>query len=283
MNISSINTPELCPSVFGDIADIAYKNWGLVLVPEKRKMVASRLRHRLSACGFHDFRDYFEYIKSANGVTELRNVISALSTNVSHFFREPHHFEIMSKFLNEHERSTPQRRLRVWSAGCSNGQEPYSIAIHTRASHKNIAEGDFKILATDVDPSVIAFAKSGSYEERMLSGFPEKYFSTYMKKDSEDPDQYHVSGEIRSLVYFKELNLLSSWPMRGPFDIIFCRNVVIYFNQETQNKLWARFNQLLNPGGLLFLGHSERISLPEKFGFDTVGPTAFVKSKNASP
>ena len=203
-------------------------------------------------------------------------MISALTTNVSHFFREPHHFELLSEIGLPSVRTLIDNgdRIRIWSAGCSNGQEPFSIAMHMLNAAPSLSSADFKVLATDLDPQVVSFAAQGIYEERMVGGVSSEFKSKFAhEKDC----KLHISPSVKNLVAFRELNLLSNWPMRHKFDAIFCRNVVIYFDLETQEKLWPRFHQVLKPGGLLFLGHSERISSPPSFGFKAIGTTAYQK------
>lgn len=259
---------------FDIIATIAHREFGLKILPEKMVMVQSRLRHRLRALELPDFDAYSRLVDSAQGSDERRLMISALTTNVSHFFREPHHFNLLSKALLPKLKRQIQakERIRIWSAGCSNGQEPYSIAIHLLRLEPELAQADFKILATDIDPKVVAFAREGSYRSDMLSGVPKEDMPRFFNIGSEG---YTVTDEIRKCVTFHELNLLADWPMRHRFDAVFCRNVVIYFDVETQERLWPRFNASLSDDGVFFLGHSERIADPEKFGFKSIGPTAY--------
>ena len=261
---------------------LAYEESGLILVPEKATMVQSRLRTRLGSLGIQNFDQYQEFVCSEEGKSERSFMISALTTNVSSFFREPHHFDFMLSNLKSKLLETKGNdvRLRIWSAGCSNGQEPYSIAIHILENITEFHEVDFKILATDIDPRVLQFAKNGKYPEKMISGISEPTLSKYFRKlEQHDGVFYEVRDLLSTFITFKKLNLLSSWPMRGPFDIIFCRNVVIYFDGETQRKLWPRFGDLLEPSGQLYLGHSERIPEPEEFGFFSFGPTAYSRER----
>jgi chemotaxis protein methyltransferase CheR len=264
---------------FEAIADLAYRESGLQLVAEKSSMIQSRLRHRLRAVGIDDFTRYASLVCSEDGVPERRQMISALTTNVSHFFRENHHFDIFAQKIlpSAIDRIRSGDRFRVWSAGCSNGQEAYSVAMTALEAFPELAELDFKILATDIDPNVVTFAARGIYPERLVSGIPAPLLSKYFSmstSEKEDPE-YTISEHLKSLVTFKELNLLAEWPMKQKLDAIFCRNVVIYFDLKTQNKLWPRFHQQLTPDGYLFLGHSERIGVPDLAGFKNVGPTSY--------
>ncbi|MFK7868392.1 MAG: protein-glutamate O-methyltransferase CheR [Roseobacter sp.] len=263
---------------FEQIAKLAYSESGLQLVAEKTSMIQSRLRHRLKALGIPDFRTYTNFVCSSQGLEERRQMISALTTNVSHFFREQHHFDILAQSSKTYflERLFEGRPMRIWSAGCSNGQEATSVAITMLNMVPDIAKYDFKILATDIDPNVVEFARQGVYPERLMGGVPAadkvKYFSA---AEHGDETSFTVKSEIQKLITFKELNLLSSWPMKMQMDFIFCRNVVIYFDLKTQNALWPRFHSQLKPDGYLFLGHSERVANPESVGFDSCGPTAY--------
>lgn len=263
---------------FYAIADLAYRESGLQLVIEKSSMIQSRLRHRLNASGFEDFQSYTTFVCSNNGLSERKQMISALTTNVSHFFRENHHFDILIDSVIPPLLSQIQAggRFRVWSAGCSNGQEPYSIVMKVLENYPDFETLDFKVLATDIDPNVVNFAKSGVYPERLTTGIPKPMLSKYFDREDTNQDAvFTVKNILRSKIYFNELNLLGEWPMRNQVNVVFCRNVVIYFDQETQNNLWPRFRQILYPDGFLFLGHSERIPSPEAMGFLTDGPTTY--------
>lgn len=263
---------------FDAIAKLAYRESGLQLVAEKTSMIQSRLRHRLRAIGMDSFEAYAAFVCSDNGRDELRQMISALTTNVSHFFRERHHFDILKNEVlpKAIDRARQGDRFRIWSAGCSNGQEAYSVAMEVLEECPELASLDFRILATDIDPQVVQFAQKGVYPERLTSGVPPKLLAKYFTEtEAESEVQFRIDETARSLVVFKELNLLADWPMSNAFDVIFCRNVVIYFDLETQNRLWPRFRKLLKDDGCLFLGHSERIADPETSGFFNDGPTAY--------
>ncbi|WP_299731692.1 protein-glutamate O-methyltransferase [uncultured Tateyamaria sp.] len=263
-------------AAFDAIAGLAHREFGLHITSEKLKMVQSRLRHRLNALNLRNFDAYSDLVCSDQGAEERRYMISALTTNVSHFFREPHHFDLLSEAIRPglQQRIAAGDRIRVWSAGCSNGQEPYSIAMHLLREEPSIAQADFKILATDIDPKVVSFAQNGVYAESLVNGVSAQDKAKFMRSEG---DEVRVADEVSRHISFRELNLLSDWPMRHQFDVIFCRNVVIYFDQETQERLWPRFHKMLRPGGLLCLGHSERISAPAQFGFKTIGTTAYKK------
>jgi len=272
------NEVTLDPESFRSIADLAYRESGLTLVEEKTSMIQSRLRHRLRVLELEDFTAYCAVLNSDAGQSERRHLVSALTTNVSHFFREAHHFEQLAKLFSSHAAKLRSGgRMRIWSAGCSNGQEPLSAAITLAELAPDIANLDLKILATDIDQNVIRFARTARYSQRFMRGVTtemrSQYFGALAEMNGEK--QYEVTAIIRQMIQFNALNLLGQWPIRTKFDVIFCRNVVIYFDAKTQERLWPRFLEVLHPDGLLFLGHSERIAEPEKFGFECIGPTTY--------
>lgn len=269
---------ELDSDSFQAIARLTYDSCGIQLVEEKRSMIQSRLRHRLSALGLHEFASYSRFVCSEQGRDERRHMISALTTNVSHFYRERHHFDTLrDEIIPKLARKLRQgHRARIWSAGCSNGQEPYSIAMDLLEALPEVATLDFRILATDIDPKVVRFAQEGRYPERMLEGVPPDRRAKYFTKPlTPGDDQFCIKAPVKNLIRFRELNLLGNWPIKQRFDVIFCRNVVIYFDAGTQNSLWPRFRDALDPEGYLFLGHSERIADMETAKFFIAGTTTY--------
>ena len=272
----------LDPPVFQQIAALAYRESGLKLVPEKMMMVQSRLRHRLRVLELLDFESYASFVCSSKGKDERRHMISALTTNVSHFFREAHHFDLLADALlpNIRKRIDSGDHIRIWSAGCSNGQEPYSIVMHLLHKEPALAEADFKVLATDIDPNVISFARTATYERGHLDTVPKPLLDQFTRP-GRTAETRTMTQPVKRCVAFHELNLLADWPMRRRFDAIFCRNVVIYFDTRTQQKLWPRFHAALADTGQFFLGHSERIADAAQNGFHSIGPTAYAKGGSA--
>ncbi|WP_299692923.1 protein-glutamate O-methyltransferase [uncultured Tateyamaria sp.] len=266
----------LASDTFDALAAIAQDESGLQLVPEKRLMVQSRLKPRLRALRLPSFESYVSHVRSETGQPELRHMISALTTNVTQFFREKHHFDLLTdRLLPILERKVAQgERVRIWSAGCSRGQEPYSIAMHLLNALPALADTDFRILATDIDPRVVSFARTGQYDAKEVSAVPKVLADAFLRPVA-DSDQFEMDDLVKRHITFKELNLMHPWPMRGRFDAIFCRNVVIYFKSETQDVLWPRFASALQPEGLLFLGHSERIGEAAQFGLKNIGTTTY--------
>lgn len=248
---------------FAVIARRAQSEFGLHLTDAKRDLVYSRLSKRLRALGIADFGTYCKLIESTGPASDAErlHMISALTTNVTHFFREEHHFKTLrTKVLPPliEAAKKGKKKVRIWSAGCSAGQEPYSIAFTLLELCPEAAQLDIRILATDVDPVILETARTGIYPADELKALPEtaRKFHTLAKGER----NFAIAEKPRALISFGELNLMNDWPMRGPFDVIFCRNVAIYFDKPTQARLWSRFAALLPAGGLLCIGHSERIS-----------------------
>lgn len=248
---------------FRKISEMLHADAGIALPETKATLVYSRLAKRLRARGLESFREYCEVVASEAGIDERKRMLAALTTNVTRFFREPHHFEhlkaqVLPALLAEAKRGG---RVRLWSAGCSTGQEPFSMALSVLELMPDAAEYDVRILATDIDPDVVATGRRAVYSEGAMAGVPDPMRKRWMTKvDDIGGPAWQMGEELRRLVAFRELNLIGSWPMKGPFQAIFCRNVVIYFAEETQSKVWARFKSLLSPGGRLYIGHSERIT-----------------------
>jgi chemotaxis protein methyltransferase CheR len=242
---------------FSFISDLVYKTTGIVLAAHKRDMVYSRLTRRLRALGMNDFAAYCSYIQGPAKNDEMGNLVNAITTNLTRFFREGHHFNHLEAELDKLLKNG-QKRLRIWSAGCSTGAEPYSIACvlaQVLENNKNISGIDAKILATDIDTNMINQGRAGVYKASELQDIPKKYH----KYASIEGEQMEMSDKLKELIIFNPLNLLEQWPMKGKFDIIFCRNVVIYFDKPTQRILFDRYAKMLNKGGWLYIGHSENL------------------------
>jgi len=249
---------------FHQIAALVHGEAGIVLPESKANLVYSRLAKRLRAIGLRNFRDYCTLIASDEGVDERQALIAAMTTNVTKFFREAHHFEHLEKNVLPDLAAAARKgaRVRIWSAGCSSGEEPYSIALSILRVMPDAAKHDVLILASDIDPDMIAKAKLASYPAARLADIP-AVMRTGIETDRGD-ERFHFGESVKRLVRFRRLNLLRPWPMRGSFQAIFCRNVMIYFDQPTQNDIWSRFAQQLVPNGHLYIGHSERIASDEQ-------------------
>jgi chemotaxis protein methyltransferase CheR len=257
---------------FRELAQIAYLRAGIALSQNKHDLVYSRVSRRLRALGMSSFREYREALNAGDD-TELERFINAISTNHTKFFREDHHlFHFKDNIAAPFARGQGgRRRLRVWSAGCSSGEEPYSIAVILRHEISDIAQHDVRILATDIDTDILQKASCGDYQVTALEEIPDRY-RKFLSQSGED--RVVVDEKVRSLITFRRLNLIESWPVKGPFDAIFCRNVMIYFDQRTKTKLIERFTSLIRPGGWLYIGHSESL-IGAHPGLSLVGRTIY--------
>jgi len=261
---------------FRHIAQTLHAYAGISLSEGKAALVYSRLAKRLRVLGLRSFRDYCALIEGVEGVDERQAMTAALTTNVTRFYREPHHFDhLRDQVMPElAARARAGGRVRLWSAACSNGQEPYSMALTVLDVLPEAADLDVRILATDIDPNMVADGAAGIYSDELLSPVPSsgrKHFPPV----SGSPGQFSADATLRRLVSFRELNLIGDWPMKGKFDVIFCRNVVIYFDDATQERVWSRFTPLMAPGATLYIGHSERVSGPATSQLQTCGLTAY--------
>lgn len=270
------------PADFAAIAGYAYREFGLSLQSSKKDLVYSRLIKRVRQLGLTDFATYCDRLSGPEAEAERKTLVSALTTNVTHFFRETHHFDLLATEVLRPRLAALRagERLRIWSAGCSSGMEPYSMAMTVLDSLPEAGTLNIKILATDVDPAILARARDGKYAPDETRPIPDR-----MKAGgfSATPDgQHQIAPRVAGLVRFAELNLMQEWPVRGPFDVIFCRNVAIYFDKATQARLWQRFATLLAPGGLLCIGHSERLSGPAEAILTSVGVTSYRKTGTAT-
>lgn len=261
---------------FENIAGLLRTESGIHLPESKAMLVYSRLAKRLRQTGCPDFDAYWELIDSPAGAQERQAMFAALTTNVTRFFREPHHFDHLKKTVLPDLVATARAggRVRLWSSACSTGEEPYSIALTVLDMLPEAARLDVKILATDIDPVVVATARAGIYRADVQSVVPQPLRDKWLARDRES-GAWRVKDEVKALVTFNQLNLIGAWPIKGPFDVIFCRNVVIYFEDETQAHVWGRFHKMLAPEGRLYVGHSERVDVP---GYVSDGLTVYRKT-----
>jgi len=251
---------ELTDAEFKRLRELVHARTGIALSEAKRELVYGRLARRLRKLKLTSFAEYCQLVESPQSA-ELQELTNAITTNLTSFFRENHHFEQLSV------EALPQivagrsatRRMRLWSAGCSTGEEPYSLAVVLLEALARLPNWDIKLLATDIDSKVVATATEGVYAADRFKGVAPERVRNWFPQIAGRPGFCAASGELKALITFKQLNLLESWPMKGPFDIIFCRNVVIYFDQSTQRELFDRMADLQEPGGWLFIGHSENL------------------------
>ena len=260
---------------FEQIATFLRAQTGIALTEAKAQLVYSRLAKRLRKLGIPDFDSYCEFIETPEGAGERNEMMAALTTNVTRFYREPHHFEHLKRNILPGliEKARSGGRVRLWSAACSSGEEPYSMALTQLEAFPEAARYDVRLLATDIDPNIVAKARIGVYSDDAVSPIAAPLRDRFLSREGDrDQRMWRVKDEVRALIAFKELNLIGEWPMRGRFDAIFCRNVVIYFEEETQVFLWNRFKSSLTPEGRLYIGHSERIDVP---GYVSDGLTVY--------
>jgi chemotaxis protein methyltransferase CheR len=244
---------------FRSLAQLARQHAGIALSDSKRNLVYTRVSRRLRALRLGTFKEYRDYLSENAG--ELESFINAISTNLTKFFRESHHFDHLRShavvpFVSGAHRG--DGRFRVWSAGCSTGEEPYTIAAVVRHEIPSGSRLDIRVLATDIDTDVLGKAARGLYPENSFDTVP-RIYRDYFEPAGEGRNGANLvaSEDIRSLIVFRRLNLMEPWPFRGKFDAIFCRNVMIYFDNATKEKLIDRFIQSIKPGGWLYIGHSE--------------------------
>lgn len=248
----------LSDSEFDEIRRLVHEHTGIALADSKRELVYSRLVRRLRRLHMDTFAEYLALIETGDA-RELEEFTNAITTNLTSFFRESHHFEFLAEtVLPELEkRNAETRRLRIWSAGCSTGEEPYSLAIVLQEQAARFKGWDLRILATDLDSQVLAHAQAGIYRDERFDKMPGNRRNRWFKQNKDGAAV--ASPELKALITFKQLNLMHPWPMKGPFDVIFCRNVVIYFDKPTQKDLFGKMAELQRVGDHLCIGHSESL------------------------
>ncbi len=263
---------------FERIRVLVYEHAGIHLSEAKGNLVYGRLSRRLRVLQLARFDDYLRFLQQ-HAETELTEFLNAITTNLTSFFRENHHFEALcNQVLPElmHARRAA-RRLRVWSAGCSTGEEPYSLAMVLSETVLDQPGWDVRLLATDLDTSVLETARTGVYAADRVSNVSRERLRRFFRRGvGVNAGRVQVVAELQRLIAFNQLNLMETWPMRGLIDVIFCRNVVIYFDKPTQARLFDRFADLLSTDGRLFVGHSETLNKVTD-RFELVGQTMYRK------
>ena len=266
-----LSAPDLTPEDFRRVRQIAYERAGLAIPNGKEGLVRSRVSKRLRERQLTSFKAYLDDVEASPTGEEMVKLLDLLTTNKTDFFREPAHFDYLLRHI------VPQavdqgRPLRIWSAGCSSGEEPYTLAMVLRETLP--ARYDFRILATDISTRVLAAAKAGHFTAQQLVDVSRERRARWF---TATPDGGATAvPELRAPISFAHLNLMSKWPMRGPFDVIFCRNVMIYFDKPTVTRLVGRFHDLLGAGGHLFIGHSESLTAIEHH-YRYVQPAVYAK------
>jgi chemotaxis protein methyltransferase CheR len=265
---------------FQRVSDMVYRYCGINLHEGKQQLVQARIAKRLRVGGFHCLSDYLDHVVSDASGHEFAMLIDAMSTNLTSFYREPDHFQYLAETaLPELAREKRNGgRMRLWSAGCSTGEEPYTLAMTVLDAISDAARWDIKILATDISTHVLGIAQEAFYSKTRLEALPAGYRQRFFRSCCVDGDKgFVVAPEVRQMIRFNHLNLMENWPFSGPFEFIFCRNVMIYFDKPTQQRLVNRFWDILSPGGVLFTGHSESLTgIEHKFQY--VRPTIYAKN-----
>ncbi|HLP78515.1 MAG TPA: protein-glutamate O-methyltransferase [Candidatus Paceibacterota bacterium] len=274
-----LESPQITREDYEFISRVVYERSRISLGPDKQGLVTSRLAKRLRQLQIGSYHEYCQYLSSPKGAEELRYLIDRISTNHTHFFREMKHFDFLGgKILPAWNASKPKEPLRVWSSACSSGEEPYSIAIYLAEKLAPAANGQWHIDATDISTRVLDIARSGVYDAERLNDVPPEWLRRNFQKGVRDWEgQFRVKEALREQISFHHLNLLEGqYPFPKPFHVIFCRNVMIYFDRETQTDLIARLSERLAPGGYLMVGHSESLS-GVKHSLKLIQPAIYIK------
>jgi chemotaxis protein methyltransferase CheR len=261
---------------FDEFRSLVYSRSGITLGQGKEALVSSRVGKRMRQLGLGDFRSYLDWVKGEGGEDEMVQLLDAISTNVTSFFREPAHFDFIRGAMDGWL-AKGQTRFRIWSAASSTGEEPYTLAMTLREC-RFAPECDIRVLATDISTRVLKAAQEGIYPEAKMANLPAGYASRYFTKHRDRDSAVYSAGEsLRSLILYKRLNLaFPPFPMQGPMDLILCRNVMIYFDNRVREKLLAEFHRLLKPGGYLLVGHSESLT-GLSGGFKSIRPSIYRK------
>ncbi|MDR2152504.1 MAG: protein-glutamate O-methyltransferase CheR [Helicobacteraceae bacterium] len=260
--------------------DYIYKNVGISLADHKITLVQGRLSKRLRALGLNSYKEYYDYMIADRTGEEEYHLISAISTNVTQFFRESSQWDFLKEQLPNILAQKADKKLRIWSAACSSGEEPYSIAIFLHANIRDFSQWDINILASDISKRVLTKAQSGVYEEKDVQGVPRNLLTSYFTaRQSEAGERaYQIIDPIKKMITFRMFNLVydSFNLFYSHFDIIFCRNVMIYFDAQTQQRLISSYHKTLIDKGLLFVGHSESLTR-NKDEFKLLKPSIYQK------
>jgi chemotaxis protein methyltransferase CheR len=263
-NLQAYKNFELTDSDFDKISRLVYDQCGINLHDGKKELVKARLGKRLRKGQFKSFRDYYQYVVKDETGQELVYLLDSISTNFTFFFREQKHFDYLrSEFLPElmTRKRASGNRIRIWSAGCSSGEEPYSIGITLLETVPNHLVWDMMVMATDISTKVLKMAAAGIYHKERIHSMPQALVKKYFLKGEHDyQDFVKAKDHLKQVIQFKRLNFMEPFNMKESFDCIFCRNVMIYFDKKTQGELVNRFYECLEEGGSLLIGHSESLT-----------------------
>lgn len=268
---------DFTPADFERVRVLIYKHAGISLSPVKQDMVYSRLARRLRAKGLKRFSEYLDQLERSHDAAEWEAFVNALTTNLTSFFREAHHFEMLA---DQMRRSSDRRPFRIWCNAASTGEEPYSLAITAFEVFGN--NPPVEIVASDLDTNVLAHGQKGIYGADRVERMSPERLQRFFQKVPGDPDgKFRIKPELARLIRFRQINLLApGWPLQEGFDAIFCRNVMIYFDKPTQYAILERFASLLHPKGLLYAGHSENFIHAAKI-FRSLGRTVYERADQA--
>lgn len=263
------------------IAEILREKAGMRLLSSQAAMLQSRLSRRLRETGIKNFESYVAFVQTDEGSDELRAMISTMTTNFTQFYRERHHFTFFRNTILPPliEAARQGQSIRMWSAGSSSGQEAYSMAMEIADVAPDFSQCDIRVLATDINSKMVSIGQEGVYSSDTVTPIPEILRKKFLIPEVSG---FRISAEIRNMVSFREHNLCDEWPMRKLFNVIFCRNVAIYFEARAQIQLWKRLQERLAPGGWLFVGHSERIPSFEGFRLEPVALTTYQLSAQST-
>jgi len=274
-------TVDLTEKDFHKISDIVYEHCGINLYKDKKELIRARVAKRFRLGNFKTFSEYIKYVLEDKTGKEFSILIDSLSTNLTGFFREPRHFDfVRSEFLPlllERKKKKRNLKIRAWSAGCSSGEEAYSLAMILLEATQGTNQWNVKVLANDISTTMLEIARKGIYEKERVEPVPSLLRQKYMIHHRKGNHKvFEVNQILRDTVTFKHMNLVKHWGISETLDFIFCRNVMIYFDKHTRAHLVNRFCDLLDSGGVLFTGHSESlIGIDHKFSY--VQPTIYVK------
>ena len=271
INAPTVTNAKLTEKDFQRVKSIIHSYCGIFLQEGKEALVQSRLMKRMRKLGIGSFNQYLDFIEQPDSGAEFLAFVDVLTTNKTNFFREAQHFEFIKKHILP---GLGGRNVKWWSAGCSSGEEPITWAITLKEAKSHTRNASVKILATDISREVLSIAKNGVYPLSRVQDVPEGLRKKYFQQVG--PDQFKATDEIQKMITYGRLNLLDRWPLKGNFQIIMCRNVMIYFNRQTQQEVVNKFYDQLEPGGYLFLGHSESVSSDNK-GFKNLAPAVYQK------
>ncbi|MGH1349488.1 MAG: CheR family methyltransferase [Methyloligellaceae bacterium] len=275
-NTSSDQEFDFRQSDFKALAQLVYDRSGIVLGDHKKNMVYGRLAKRLRELALTTFSQYLELLKNSSDESEIEHLINAITTNLTRFFREDHHFNHVRDVLVPELIKSKQPKIRMWSAACASGPEPYSLAMTVSDVLKNSSQFNFKILATDLDTKMLETARNGKYDISIHKDIPVALRNKFTTVCADDRGSFEMNESIRKLISFNRMNLMKDWPLKGGLDAIFCRNVLIYFNAEDKRRIIEQLIGKLRVGGFLYMGHAESIMNPPEM-IKNVGPTTYQK------